>query len=59
MIAAEKKAGKTPQRIWLILQPGRKISGQFFHIKFDNWSSTDSQKTTNWPADLRDLKIMT
>jgi methionyl-tRNA synthetase len=41
MIAAEK-AGKTPQQFVADIAAGRKPYLDGFHIKFDNWSSTDS-----------------
>ena len=41
MIAAEK-AGKTPQQFVADIADGRPQYLKGFHIKFDNWSSTDS-----------------
>jgi len=45
MIAAEK-AGKTPQQFVADIAAGRKQYLDGFHIKFDNWHSTDSDENT-------------
>ncbi|MEK9803996.1 MAG: methionine--tRNA ligase, partial [Curvibacter sp.] len=56
MIAAEK-AGKTPQQFVADIAAGR---GQYldgFHIRFDNWSSTDSPENHEISRQIyRDLK---
>lgn len=41
MIAAEK-AGKTPQQFVADIAAGRKPYLEGFHIRFDNWHSTDA-----------------
>ena len=48
MMTAEK-AGKTPQAFvaGYAAAPPEYLNG--FHIKFDNWHSTDSPKTSSWP----------
>ncbi len=45
MIAAEK-AGKTPQQFVADIAAGRKEYLDGFHIRFDNWHTTDSQENT-------------
>jgi methionyl-tRNA synthetase len=45
MIAAEK-AGKTPQEFVAAIASGRKEYLDGFHIRFDNWHSTDSPENT-------------
>jgi methionyl-tRNA synthetase len=45
MIAAEK-AGKTPQQFVGEIAAGRKPYLDGFHIRFDNWHSTDSAENT-------------
>lgn len=45
MIAAEK-AGKTPQAFVAEIAAGRKEYLDGFHIRFDNWHSTDSPENT-------------
>ncbi|MBC5765427.1 methionine--tRNA ligase [Ramlibacter albus] len=45
MIAAEK-AGKTPQQFVAEIAAGRKEYLDGFHIRFDNWHSTDSPENT-------------
>jgi methionyl-tRNA synthetase len=45
MIAAEK-AGKTPQQFVGEIAAGRKAYLDGFHIRFDNWHSTDSPENT-------------
>ncbi len=45
MIAAEK-AGKTPQQFVGEIAAGRKPYLDGFHIRFDNWHSTDSPENT-------------
>ncbi|MDM0000355.1 methionine--tRNA ligase [Variovorax sp. J22P240] len=45
MIAAEK-AGKTPQEFVGEIAAGRKEYLDGFHIRFDNWHSTDSSENT-------------
>ncbi len=45
MIAAEK-AGKTPQRFVGEIAAGRQAYLDGFHIRFDNWHSTDSPENT-------------
>ncbi|HZY17548.1 MAG TPA: methionine--tRNA ligase [Ramlibacter sp.] len=45
MIAAEK-AGKTPQQFVGEIAAGRKEYLDGFHIRFDNWHSTDSPENT-------------
>lgn len=45
MIAAEK-AGKTPQQFVTEIAAGRKEYLDGFHIRFDNWHSTDSPENT-------------
>ena len=45
MIAAEK-AGKTPQQFVAEIAAGRKPYLDGFHIRFDNWHSTDSPENT-------------
>jgi methionyl-tRNA synthetase len=45
MIAAEK-AGKTPQQFVGEIAAGRKEYLDGFHIRFDNWHSTDSAENT-------------
>ncbi|RST53608.1 methionine--tRNA ligase [Variovorax sp. MHTC-1] len=46
MIAAEK-AGKTPQEFVGEIAAGRKEYLDGFHIRFDNWHSTDSAENTD------------
>ena len=56
MIAAEK-AGKTPQQFVANIAAGRKQYLDGFHIRFDNWHSTDSPENTELAqAIYRDLK---
>ena len=56
MIAAEK-AGKTPQQFVADIAAGRKQYLDGFHIRFDNWHSTDSPENTELAqAIYRDLK---
>ncbi len=56
MIAAEK-AGKTPQQFVADIAAGRKEYLDGFHIKFDNWSSTDSPENHELARQIyRDLK---
>ncbi|MEJ7929095.1 methionine--tRNA ligase [Ramlibacter sp. AN1015] len=45
MIAAEK-AGKTPQQFVADIAAGRREYLEGFHIRFDNWHSTDSGENT-------------
>ena len=45
MIAAEK-AGKTPQQFVAEIAAGRQEYLDGFHIRFDNWHSTDSPENT-------------
>jgi len=45
MIAAEK-AGKTPQAFVAEIAAGRKEYLDGFHVRFDNWHSTDSPENT-------------
>jgi methionyl-tRNA synthetase len=45
MIAAER-AGKTPQQFVAEIAAGRKPYLDGFHIRFDNWHSTDSPENT-------------
>jgi len=45
MIAAEK-AGKTPQQFVSEIAAGRKQYLDGFHVRFDNWHSTDSPENT-------------
>jgi methionyl-tRNA synthetase len=45
MIAAEK-AGKTPQQFVAEIAAGRQAYLDGFHIRFDNWHSTDSPENT-------------
>ncbi|VWX57872.1 methionyl-tRNA synthetase [Burkholderiales bacterium 8X] len=45
MIAAEK-AGKTPQQFVAEIAAGRKAYLDGFHVRFDNWHSTDSPENT-------------
>ncbi|MGE4243546.1 methionine--tRNA ligase [Ramlibacter sp.] len=45
MIAAEK-AGKTPQAFVADIAAGRKEYLEGFHVRFDNWHSTDSPENT-------------
>ncbi|MBM3342022.1 MAG: methionine--tRNA ligase [Betaproteobacteria bacterium] len=51
MIAAEK-AGKTPQQFVGEIAAGRKKYLDGFHIKFDNWHSTDSPENTELSQDI-------
>jgi methionyl-tRNA synthetase len=51
MIAAEK-AGKTPQAFVAEIQAGRKPYLDGFHIKFDNWHSTESPENTELSQDV-------
>ena len=51
MIAAEK-AGKTPQAFVADIAAGRKQYLDGFHIKFDNWHSTDSPENTELSQDI-------
>jgi methionyl-tRNA synthetase len=46
MIAAEK-AGKTPQQFVTEIAAGRKEYLDGFHVRFDNWHSTDSAENTD------------
>ncbi len=56
MIAAEK-AGVTPQQFVADIAAGRKEYLDGFHIKFDNWSSTDSPENHELARQVyRDLK---
>ena len=56
MIAAEK-AGKTPQQFVADIAAGRKQYLDGFHIRFDNWHSTDSVENTELAqAIYKDLK---
>ena len=56
MIAAEK-AGVTPQQFVADIAAGRKQYLDGFHIKFDNWSSTDSPENHELARQIyRDLK---
>ena len=56
MIAAEK-AGVTPQQFVSDIAAGRKEYLDGFHIKFDNWSSTDSPENHALARQIyRDLK---
>jgi methionyl-tRNA synthetase len=56
MIAAEK-AGKTPQAFVADIAAGRKQYLDGFHIRFDNWSSTDSPENHEISRQIyRDLK---
>ncbi len=56
MIAAEK-AGKTPQQFVADIAAGRPQYLQGFHIRFDNWSSTDSPENHEISQQIyRDLK---
>ena len=56
MIAAEK-AGKTPQAFVAEIAAGRKQYLDGFHIRFDNWHSTDSPGEHGTGAGIyRDLK---
>jgi methionyl-tRNA synthetase len=56
MIAAEK-AGKTPQQFVAEIAAGRKPYLDGFHIRFDNWHSTDSPENTELAQQIyRDLK---
>ncbi|MBK0394495.1 methionine--tRNA ligase [Ramlibacter algicola] len=56
MIAAEK-AGVTPQQFVAQIAAGRKEYLDGFHIRFDNWHSTDSTENTELAqAIYRDLK---
>jgi methionyl-tRNA synthetase len=56
MIAAEK-AGKTPQQFVAEIAAGRKEYLDGFHIRFDNWHSTDSPENTELAQQIyRDLK---
>jgi methionyl-tRNA synthetase len=56
MIAAEK-AGKTPQQFVADIAAGRKQYLDGFHIKFDNWHSTDAPENHQLAQDIyRDLK---
>src|SRR3569832_948861 len=45
MIAAEK-TGKTPQQFVAEIAAGRKEYLDVFHIRFDNWHSSDSPENT-------------
>ncbi|MBL0420123.1 methionine--tRNA ligase [Ramlibacter sp. AW1] len=45
MIAAEK-AGKTPQQFVAEIAAGRQAYLDGFHVRFDNWHSTDSAENT-------------
>ena len=51
MIAAEK-AGKTPQEFVADIAAGRKQYLDGFHIKFDNWHSTESPENTELSQDI-------
>ncbi|MBA2964717.1 MULTISPECIES: methionine--tRNA ligase [Ramlibacter] len=56
MIAAEK-AGQTPQAFVAAIAAGRKAYLDGFHIRFDNWHSTDSAENTELAQQIyRDLK---
>lgn len=56
MIAAEK-AGKTPQEFVGEIAAGRKEYLDGFHIRFDNWHSTDSLENTELAQGIyRELK---
>ena len=56
MIAAEK-AGVTPQQFVADIAAGRKEYLDGFHIKFDNWSSTDSPENHELARQIyRDLR---
>ncbi|WP_087747252.1 MULTISPECIES: methionine--tRNA ligase [unclassified Acidovorax] len=56
MIAAEK-AGKTPQQFVADIAAGRQQYLDGFHIKFDNWHSTDAPENHQLAQDIyRDLK---
>jgi len=56
MIAAEK-AGKTPQQFVADIAAGRQQYLDGFHIRFDNWSSTDSPENHALAQQIyRDLK---
>jgi methionyl-tRNA synthetase len=56
MIAAEK-AGKSPQQFVGEIAAGRKEYLDGFHIRFDNWHSTDSPENTELAQQIyRDLK---
>ncbi len=56
MIAAEK-AGVSPQQFVADIAAGRKEYLDGFHIKFDNWSSTDSPENHELARQIyRDLK---
>jgi methionyl-tRNA synthetase len=56
MIAAEK-AGKTPQQFVADIAAGRKPYLDGFHIKFDNWHSTDAPENHELARQIyRDLK---
>ncbi len=56
MIAAEK-AGKTPQQFVGEIAAGRKPYLDGFHVRFDNWHSTDSPENTALAQDIyRTLK---
>ncbi len=51
MIAAEK-SGKTPQAFVADIAAGRKQYLDGFHIKFDNWHSTESPENTMLSQDI-------
>jgi len=51
MIAAEK-AGKTPQAFVAEIAAGRKEYLDGFHVRFDNWHSTDSAENTELARDV-------
>ncbi len=56
MIAAEK-AGKTPQQFVGEIAAGRKPYLDGFHVRFDNWHSTDSAENTQLAQGIyKDLK---
>ncbi|MDA8453794.1 methionine--tRNA ligase [Acidovorax sp. GBBC 3334] len=56
MIAAEK-AGKTPQQFVADIAAGRKPYLEGFHIRFDNWHSTDAPENHALAREIyRDLK---
>jgi len=56
MIAAEK-AGKTPQAFVAEIAAGRQQYLDGFHIRFDNWHSTESRENTELAQDIyRSLK---
>jgi methionyl-tRNA synthetase len=56
MIAAEK-AGQTPQEFVAGIAAGRRQYLDGFHIRFDNWHSTDSPENTQLAQDIyRSLK---